>query len=132
VRIYLAAQFCRHDEMREVRDKLRDLGHDVQSRWIDLHGEENLTQPTVALLNTSPLDFVKYAVMDTEQVGNADAVISFSSGDGSSSTGGRHVELGMALALGKRVILVGPRENVFHTLPIIEWYPDTESLLTAL
>jgi hypothetical protein len=32
------------------------------------------------------------------------------------ATGGRHVEFGLALAQGKRVIIVGPRENVFHYL----------------
>lgn len=39
---------------------------------------------------------------------------------GRASRGGRHVEFGMALALGKRVIVVGPRENVFHLLPEVE------------
>lgn len=28
--------------------------------------------------------------------------------------GGRHVEFGIGLALNKRLILIGPRENVFH------------------
>ena len=39
-----------------------------------------------------------------------------------STSGGLHTEFGMALALKKRLILVGPRENVFHTLPEVEYY----------
>ena len=39
-----------------------------------------------------------------------------------STRGGRHAEFGIALALGKRVIVIGPRENVFHALPAVERY----------
>lgn len=43
------------------------------------------------------------------------------------SRGGRHVELGMAIALSKTIVIVGPRENVFCTLPGIvhhDTWPD--------
>jgi hypothetical protein len=47
----------------------------------------------------------------------ADAVIIFTEIPNTVlATGGRHVEFGLALAQGKRVIVVGPRENVFHYL----------------
>ena len=47
----------------------------------------------------------------------ADAVIVFTEMPNSVlATGGSHVEFGLALAQGKRVIVVGPRENVFHYL----------------
>ena len=47
----------------------------------------------------------------------ADAVIIFTEIPNTIlATGGRHVEFGLALAQGKRVIIVGPRENVFHYL----------------
>lgn len=35
---------------------------------------------------------------------------------GTATSGGRHVETGFALALGKPVIVVGAPENVFHRL----------------
>jgi hypothetical protein len=41
------------------------------------------------------------------------------------ATGGRHVEFGLALAQGKRMIMVGPRENVFHYL-----LPDSQIFAT--
>jgi hypothetical protein len=35
------------------------------------------------------------------------------------SKGGRHSEVGAAIALGKRVWLIGPREQVFHYHPLV-------------
>jgi hypothetical protein len=56
----------------------------------------------------------------------ADAVIIFTEIPNTIlATGGRHVEFGLALAQGKRVIIVGPRENVFHYL-----LPDSQVFAT--
>jgi hypothetical protein len=56
----------------------------------------------------------------------ADAVIIFTEiPNATPATGGRHVEFGLALAQGKRVIVVGPRENVFHYL-----LPDSQIFAT--
>lgn len=35
VKIYLAARYSRHPEMRVVRDRLEASGHKVVSRWIE-------------------------------------------------------------------------------------------------
>jgi hypothetical protein len=56
--------------------------------------------------------------------------MSFTSAGG--GKGGRHVEYGLALGLGKRLIICGPRENIFHTLPQVEHYPDWWHLALAL
>jgi len=56
----------------------------------------------------------------------ADAVIVFTEiPNAVLATGGSHVEFGLALAQGKRVIVVGPRENVFHYL-----LPDSQIFAT--
>jgi hypothetical protein len=52
--------------------------------------------------------------------------------DQDSSRGGRHVEFGYALGIRKRVILVGPRQHVFHCLPEVEHYPSWPRLVMAL
>ena len=49
-----------------------------------------------------------------------------------STSGGLHAEFGMALALRKRLILVGPRENIFHTLPQVEHREGWPQLVMAL
>jgi hypothetical protein len=129
-KVYLVARYSRNAEMRGVRDVLESMGYEVTSRWIDQHGG-NLPESIVAeRLNAEPAECSKYAFIDLQDLKAADVVISFTSAGGGGK-GGRHVELGVALGLGKHVVVVGPRENVFHTLPQIEWYPDWPHLVTA-
>ena len=116
-KIYLAARYSRADEMCGVRDVLHEMGYIVTSRWIDCHNGMYPDSFTVDQLNEAPGCCAGVAKDDIEDLVAADTVISFSSGDGKDGKGGRHVEFGMAIVLGKRVILVGPREHVFHTLP---------------
>ncbi len=69
---------------------------------------------------------------DMDDVQAADALIAFTEPRRGEGAGGRHVELGMALAWGKRLLVVGPREHLFHTLPSIEAYPTWTDALQAL
>jgi hypothetical protein len=70
---------------------------------------------------------------DVQDIRSAQAIVSFT-GDG--VRGGRHVEHGYALSLhedrpitGYRLIVVGPREHVFHCHPATEVYPDWAAFL---
>ena len=131
MKIYLAARYSRNDEMRGVRDVLQTLfGHEVTSRWIDQHGGNLLESFVAGQLNDDPEGCAKYAQIDIDDLKAADVVVSFTSKDGGGK-GGRHVEYGLALGLGKRLVIVGPRENVFHTLPNVDWYPDWAHLVIA-
>jgi hypothetical protein len=129
-KIYLAARYSRNAEMRGVRDVLQALGYEVTSRWIGQHGGNLLESIVAEQLNADPAGCSKYAEIDIDDLRAADVVISFTSADGGGK-GGRHVEYGLALGLGKRLVIVGPREHVFHTLPAVEWYPDWAHLVTA-
>jgi len=131
VRIYLASAYERKDEMMGVRDVLTALGYTVTSRWIDQPPGEGLG---TAELDADPGRGVPYAELDLEDLCAADTVISFT---GKGGRGGRHAEFGWALALRRygnpvRLILVGPREHVFHSLPEVEHYPDWSRLVMAL
>lgn len=126
--IYLAARFSRAAEMRDVRDFLHEKGHHVTSRWIDLR-EGDYPEYTTETLNSDPELFASYADTDIEDVQAADILVSFT---GQGGKGGRHVEFGLALAQGKRLILVGPREHVFHTLPQVEACSGLDDLLKIL
>ena len=130
MKIYLAARYSRNAEMRGVRDVLEAFGHEVTSRWIDQHGGNLLESIVAEKLNADPEGCAHYALVDLEDLQAADVVISFTSAGGGGK-GGRHIEFGLALGLGKHVVIVGPRENVFHTLPNIEWYPDWAHLEMA-
>ena len=125
MRIYLAARYSRLQELNLYAGELRAIGHTVDARWLlgdhQIHeGADKVEAATISV----PIEGQPFAQDDYEDVYNADLLIAFSEeprADGS-SRGGRHVELGLALAWQKRVIVVGPCENVFHTLPQIEHY----------
>jgi hypothetical protein len=133
VRVYLASRYSRNAEMRAVRDELTAMGHEVTSRWIDLHAGTSgyVSGEAVGILEKSfgpeqlsatPELCSEYALADWLDLMLAQCVISFTCGSG--GKGGRHVEFGIALAAHKRVIVVGPRENVFHTLREVEYFED--------
>jgi hypothetical protein len=46
--------------------------------------------------------------------------------------GGRHVEFGVAVASGKRLIVIGYRENVFRWLAQVAFYDGWEDFLRRL
>jgi hypothetical protein len=118
--IYLAARYSRHPQMREARDVLARMGHTVTSRWIDQHGGDQLESATLAQLNINPAACSIYGIHDVEDVTAADVVVSFTGGEG--GKGGRHVEFGLGIALGKDLVVIGPREHIFHTLPQVRQY----------
>lgn len=97
----------------------------------------------------------RFAIEDADDVVSAHVLIAFTEEPRQTrSRGGRHVELGMAIGLlaaremvedtsthyfgprMRRVIVIGPRENVFTWLPEVEWAPTWEAarplLLPAL
>jgi len=121
VRIYLAARFDRSGEMLNVAGALSGAGHFITSRWI--HGRQNAP------------DLVS-AVEDIEDLSEADCLVSFTErpteGVSWAARGGRHVEFGVALAMGKRLCVVGPRENIFHHLPRVEVFRSLAELIDAL
>jgi hypothetical protein len=81
-------------------------------------------------LNSDPDSLSHYGIADLQDILAADTVISFTEVGG--GKGGRHVEFGYALALGKHMILVGPREHIFHTHPAVEHYADWTHLVMAM
>ncbi len=67
------------------------------------------------------------ARQDFEDIASAGVVVVFNPPAACTvGRGGRHVETGYAL--GKRVVLVGARGNVFHWLPEIPFVPDGPAL----
>lgn len=119
MKIYLAARWSRREEMVEVRRQLENLGATITARWLtdpEHRGGDAKSQAFNAML----------ANHDREDLGAADMVVYFGPGG---SRGGCHVEFGMALALGKRVVHVGPLENVFTWLPEVEHHETPEAFL---
>lgn len=114
--IYLAARFPRREEMESLVPRFKKIGWNVTARWV-FGGEEGLTREDIAIL-------------DLEDVENADALVLFTEPYGSLQPGGgRFVEFGYALASEKRVYVIGERENVFTHHPLVTVYSSLEELL---
>jgi hypothetical protein len=125
--IYLAARYARRDELCRYRDELEARGFTVTSRW--LAGPDQVGA-TGTVIGTAAEQLIEAgdpaagilraacALADMEDIAAADILIAFTEDPAfyspGSSRGGRHVELGLALARpGMRVIICGPRENQF-------------------
>lgn len=126
-RIYLAARYGRREELSEYAAQLRGLGFEVTSHW--LNGEHEAQDQT-----PHPLVRRQFALEDWADLMAADTCIAFTEQPGDvpgRSRGGRHVELGAALASGHRILIVGPQENVFCCLPQVEGYATwSDALIT--
>ena len=112
-RIYLAAAFVRHPEMQTIARELSERGHMVVSSWIwesddltDARGRRGGRAKRAA------------AIRNLRELQSADLCIVFATpaGQRENGRGGRHVELGAALALDIETMLVGPEEHLFHTM----------------
>jgi hypothetical protein len=142
---YFAARYGRHAELRQYRTEMLAAipGTVITSRWIDCHDGELEASYTPDYLNANPDECWKYGQHDLEDLADSDAIVSFT-GDGGGGKGGRHVEHGIAIAYvdnhpwclreGEelfRLIVVGPRENIFHCHPHTEAYPSWAEFLAA-
>lgn len=126
--IYLAGRYLRAPQLRELREELKRMGYRVTSRWIDGGHELSKEGSTQA----AHLERRRFAAEDWEDMLCADVVVSITEEPRTTKTrGGRHVEFGGALALGKRVVVIGWRENVFHCLPQVEFYESQWDWLRA-
>ena len=124
--IYLAGRCSRRLELLGYAEQLTRLGHTIASTWIDGHHE---TRPNIDTEATAA-EKALWAAEDLDDLVRADCAIFFTNepnGQGR-ERGGYHVEFGWVLgwniAVGnpiaqKRLIVVGPRVNVFHMLDLL-------------
>ena len=111
----------------ELKHRLEACGHAVVARWItaDLRFGLGVTAYTDDERRA-------LALADEEDVRAADGLILLAEPEGRTVPGGKHVETGIALALGRPVFVVGRRENVFHWHPLVRVVPGVEDLLAVL
>lgn len=111
--IYIAAPFDLHTVATHVMQWLESQGHTVTSSW--LRGHEGLDDA--------------HARLDLADVARADTLLLINpEGWERSGTGGRHVELGYALRMGKQIVVLGVRSNIFHYLDCVRIIERIEDL----
>jgi hypothetical protein len=130
---YLAGQYNRREELCGYRADLEARGHSVPARWLlgehQVHGVE--AARLVQAGGPVPVEEARpFAEDDIEDIDACDVFVAFTAPPPQSGRGGRHVESGYAYALrlwgdrlnsddAPRLVIIGPAENIFHSLP--EW-----------
>jgi len=107
--IYVAGHI--QSECRKVAAYLTAAGHEVVSTWL-LEDFSKTSSYTVE-------DRTAIALKDTNEILGAEAVVLVPSPY--LVTGGKFVEVGIAIGAGKRVYVLGHRENM------LMWHPDVRS-----
>jgi hypothetical protein len=120
MRFYLAAPSSYQSLMRTWRRDLLALNHTVTSRWLD-------RELTGVLIEGPHME--TWAVQDVEDVVLADVVLNCTLEP--IGPGGRHSAFGMGLAFGKNLVIVGPREHIFHFMPQVAVYVDWTTFLLS-
>lgn len=125
MKVYIAASFSRQKEMQDVARRLLFAGVDVNSRW--LHEDQSLDH--------SP-EFLRIcALKDIEDVQDCDVFVRFSDDlhfplvYSHLATGARHFEMGLAWVLGKEIIVVSGKQQIFDHLEDIIHLPDENALI---
>lgn len=114
MKIYVAASYPRKAEALRIANRLKELGHQITSRWLtedEGYVSDDREQETVEQMKKR---MAEAAVRDILDVGVCELLVCLTDGEPQLSRGGRHAEFGMALAWSKQLILIGPRECVFH------------------
>ena len=115
MKFYLAARYSKIAKMQKVRNELNEYGHVVTSQWI--LGKHQASDDGLTC-TAKDAECIRFAIEDIYDIMRADAIVCFTETPrAGTSRGGRHVEAGSAMALNKLVFVVGPKENVFYTIP---------------
>ena len=107
MRVYVASH-CRWAGLH-VASVLDGFGHHVNSNW--------LLEPFNSTDRYSDLDKIRISKMDYWDIHEADALVLIAGPD--RYPGGKFVEAGIAIGLGKRVVVIGRRENMLLYHPAV-------------
>ena len=123
--VYLSARFERRQELQEYQRELESLGIEVIARWL-------VVEPPSGTRGLSEDELQELAELDLEDVQRAEGFVCFSDPVGARDGAARHVEFGLAVAMGKPIVVVGCREHLFHRLAEIRVVEDWGDALRFL
>lgn len=124
--VYLSSWYASKDTISERAKELEQVGIHITSRWLD-----EPHKPSTQTKDLSAEFLRETAILDIEDMFNADTIVLFTPSDAdletvpkrSWSRGGRNFEMGFFYAMALfwrttsfRLIVCGPREGVFHWL----------------
>lgn len=138
MKIYLAGPYAAREKIAAYARELETIGFTVTSSWLAETHEisEGTTGAAVAI---SDEEVAAHAETDLRDLTRSDlvALITEQAAGAGSSSGGRHVETGYAIARDKHVVVVGAPENVFHRAPqrctcVPDWHAAVVELARRL
>ena len=128
MKIYLAAAYSQLAETREKAKELESIGLECTSRWL-----KETAPPNCTMTDFTDSYLLSTAIVDIEDILAADVTVLFTT-DEPLPRGGRHFESGFAYGRGRKLMTVGPIENIFHFLPDtvhFEKWEDAKCFLLA-
>ena len=108
VKVYIAAPWESKEAAKAARAKFIEAGFIVTSRWLDVEIAPNATEAELIIQKQEE------AQHDVQDVFDADSLVLLNI----SKSEGKAVEMGLAIAWKRPVIIVGEPTNIFHHLPI--------------
>ena len=109
-------------------ERVQALGHIVTARWITADSKFR-----DGLQAYSDDEKIQLTLMNEQDVRAASSgLVLIAETDGRYVPGGKHVETGIALALGRPVYVIGVRENLFHWHPLVRVFADADAFVRWL
>ena len=116
-KVYIAAPYPERPRAARLQDRLEAEGFEITARWV--RHDDTLSDAD--------------ARKDLVDIARADVLLALNAPEwAQAGTGGRHVELGYALALGLPIVLLGARSNIFHYLADVVLLEDDATLADRL
>jgi len=117
--VYLAAPWELQADVKRFAEALAGVGVGVTSRWIALD----------PALNTFTDEWANHCLTDIRR---AVAFVIWNPEEWARvGTGGRHVELGVAITLRKPIFVIGARTNIFHHMRHVALVPMADAPVMA-
>ena len=135
--VYLAGPYAARDQLRGYAEELRRIGYRIGTRWLEETHEigSGTVGPATDLDDTQA---ERHAFDDLADVDKCDVFVGFTAAvadmvGGTGNSGGRHVELGYALAASeRRIVIVGEPEHIFHRIGWVTKVPDWHAAVVHL
>jgi nucleoside 2-deoxyribosyltransferase len=130
MRIYLAAAYQHKLKLREYAAQAEKCGIRVGAEWL-----KETAAPDSELSDSTSKQLAEYARQDWWDIGACDIFVFWAENPHKQPPrGGRLTELGFAISLGKKIVVIGEPENIFFYLPgiDIEFFHTWESALVYL
>lgn len=135
-RVYIAAPYVARDHIRELADELIAIGYHVTSRWLDETHEIGASTAGAATGLTDET-VSRHALDDLADVRSADVFVAVTAKQSGAlppfgNSGGRHVEMGYALARELHIVVVGEPENIFQRMKTVTVVRDWHQAVVHL